>query len=92
MSFRSKRSGHADRIAISPVLLAAVLDLVWIALTPSPQSPPGAPEWAPGILIGTRILAGFVAGWVLIAVLQLVLRLAWLTTSQLYFWARKERT
>ncbi|MGH6989089.1 MAG: OpgC domain-containing protein [Stellaceae bacterium] len=92
MAFGSKRSGGSDKTAISPVLLAAVLALVWIALSPAARTPAGAPEWAPMVILGTRFLAGFVAGWVVISLLQLVLRLAWLAASQLYLWTRKERT
>jgi hypothetical protein len=92
MALRSKRSARGDKMAISPVLLAAVLALLWMALVPGPDSPPGAPEWALGVMIGTRFLAGFVAGWVAISLLQLVLRLAWIGASQLYLWTRKERT
>ena len=92
MAFRSKRSARGDKIAISPVLLAAVLALLWIALRPGEGGVPGAPPWALGVILGTRFLAGFVAGWVAISLIQLVLRLAWMGTSQLYLWTRKERT
>jgi hypothetical protein len=92
MAFRAKRSGRSDKAAISPVLLAAVLALLWIALSPGENSAPGAPDWAPAAILGTRFLAGFVAGWVAISLLQLVLRLVWMGASHLYLWTRKEKT
>ena len=92
MALRSKRSARSDKVAISPVLLAAVLALLWIALAPGEGVPQGAPEWAIGAVLGTRFLAGFVAGWVAISLLQLVMRLAWIGASQVYLWTRKEKT
>lgn len=90
MAFRSKRSaGGGDRIAISPVLLAAVLALLWVALGPG-DGDIGAPDWGMPIVMGTRFLAGFVAGWVVISLVQVALRLLWLGASQIYVRSRRE--
>ncbi|HXE16622.1 MAG TPA: hypothetical protein VN632_05305 [Stellaceae bacterium] len=81
---RAKKSGDGgDGIAIKPVLLAAVLALLWVALVPSGASDVGAPEWAAPAVVATRFLAGFVAGWVVISLAQIVLRILALGAAQL---------
>jgi hypothetical protein len=91
MAFRSKRSaGGGDKIAISPVLLAAVLALLWVALLPGDGGAIGAPDWAMPVVIGTRFVAGFVAGWVVISLVQVALRLLWLGASQFYVRSRRQ--
>jgi hypothetical protein len=90
MAFRSKGSaGGSDKIAISPVLLAAVLALLWVALFPGTGDEIGAPDWGMPIVIGSRFVAGFVAGWVVIALAQVALRVAWLGASQFYVRSRR---
>jgi hypothetical protein len=92
MAFRSKRSaGGSDRIAISPVLLAAVLALLWVALYPGDGGDAVAPDWGMPIVIGARFIAGFVAGWVVISLAQVALRLLWLGASQIYVRSRREQ-
>jgi hypothetical protein len=90
MAFRSKRSGGGDKVAISPVLLAAFLALLWIALFPSEGGEVGAPDWGMPIVVGTRFIAGFVAGWVVISLAQIALRLVWLGASQFYVRSRRQ--
>jgi hypothetical protein len=90
MAFRSKKgSAGPDGIAISPVLLAGVLALLWVVLFPG-AGDLVAPDWGMPIVVVTRFLAGFVAGWVVISLTQIVLRLAWIGASQFYVRSRRE--
>lgn len=85
MAFRAKKgSAEADGVAIKPVLLAAVLALLWVAFAPAQGDVFGMPEWGMPLVLGTRFLVGFVSGWLVISVMQIVLRLAWLGVSQLW--------
>ncbi|HEX4113004.1 MAG TPA: hypothetical protein VH020_10760 [Stellaceae bacterium] len=91
MAFRPKRSaGGGDKIAISPVLLAAVLALLWVAFFPGDGGDIGAPDWGMPIVVGTRFIAGFVAGWVVISLAHVALRLLWLGASQFYVRSRRQ--
>ena len=90
MAFRSKKgSAGSDGIAVKPVLLAAVLAMLWIAFYPDEGGDLKVPEWGTPIVIITRFFAGFAAGWVTISLAQIVMRLAWLGASQ--FYARSRR-
>ncbi|HEY7992371.1 MAG TPA: hypothetical protein VID77_13360 [Stellaceae bacterium] len=82
---RSKTAsdGADGGIAVKPVLLAAVLALLWVALVPSGVGDLGAPEWAAPVVVVTRFLAGFVAGWVVISLVQIALRILALGAAQL---------
>jgi hypothetical protein len=85
MAFRAKKgSAEADGVAIKPVLLAVVLALLWVAFAPEQGDVFGMPEWGMPVILATRFLVGFVAGWLVISVIQIVLRLAWLGASQLW--------
>lgn len=85
MAFRAKKgSAEADGVAIKPVLLAAVLALLWVALEPPQGDAFGMPEWGMPVILATRFLVGFVVGWLAISVMQIVLRLAWLGAAQLW--------
>jgi hypothetical protein len=90
MAFRSKKgSAESDGIAISPVLLAGVLALLWVALFPGDGGDLGAPDWGMPIVVVTRFLAGFVAGWVVISLSQIAIRLAWFGAMQFYVRSRR---
>jgi hypothetical protein len=90
MAFRSKKgSTGSDGVAISPVLLAGVLALLYVALFPGQSGDIGAPDWGMPVVVVTRFLAGFVAGWVVISLVQIVLRLAWMGASQFYIRSRR---
>jgi hypothetical protein len=86
MALRSKNSARSDRIAISPVLLAAMLALLWMVLFPG-DGDGTAPDWSMPIVLGTRFLAGFVVGWVAISLMHVALRLTWLAATQV--WSRR---
>jgi hypothetical protein len=89
MAFRSKKGpAGSEGVAISPVLLAGVLALLWVVLAPS-SGDLAAPDWGMPIVVVARFLAGFVAGWVAISLIQIVLRLAWLGASQFYVRSRR---
>lgn len=90
MALRSKRgSAGSDGIAISPVLLAGVLALLWLALYPSDNGDSGAPVWGTPVIVVTRFLAGFVGGWVVISLAQIALRAVWLGALQVYVRSRR---
>lgn len=90
MAFRSKKgSAESDGIAISPVLLAGVLALLWVALFSGDSDDIGAPVWGMPLVVVTRFLVGFVGGWVLISLAQIALRLVWIGASQVYVWSRR---
>jgi hypothetical protein len=89
MGIRSKKaSGGSDGVAISPVLLAGVLALLWVVLSPG-GGELGTPDWGMPIMVGTRFLVGFVAGWVVISLAQIALRMVWMGALQVYVWSRR---
>lgn len=92
MALGFKRSAGSERAAFSPILLAIVLALLWVVLSPSDGGISEVPDWGLPIVIGTRFVAGFVMGWVAISAAQLVLRLAWFGASHFYLWTRKGKT
>lgn len=88
---RSKKSGEGgDGIAIKPVLLAAVLALLWVALVPSGVADIGAPDWAAPVVVVTRFLAGLVAGWVIISLVLAALRVLALGAAHLSAGPRRQ--
>lgn len=90
MGLRAKKGQAAsDGVAIKPVLLAAVLALLWVALYPDQGGDLRAPEWGMPIVVGTRFLAGFAAGWVVISLVQIAMRVMWLGASQFYVRSRR---
>ncbi|MGH6980710.1 MAG: hypothetical protein ACREFC_05845 [Stellaceae bacterium] len=88
MARSKKNPDGTSGIAISPVLLAGVLALLWVALVPG-GGDLGAPDWAMPVVVVTRFLAGFVAGWVVISLAQIVLRILAMGAAQLYVRPRR---